>query len=92
MLRDEGGILLALCATVVSLIGTYWFQGMVVEAVRDMQDGRRDFDLGELFRSVLPVLATLIAARVLPHRDRHRADPAHRARPVPADDLGRPGR
>jgi hypothetical protein len=65
LLRDEGGILLALCATVVGLIGTYWFQGMVVEAVRDMQDGRRDFDLGGLFRSVLPVLAALIGAGIL---------------------------
>jgi hypothetical protein len=65
VLRDEGGVLLALCATVVGLIATYWFQGMVVEAVRDMQDGRRDFDLGGLFRSVLPVLAALIGAGVL---------------------------
>jgi hypothetical protein len=65
VLRTEGGILVALCAAVIGLIGTYWFQGMVVEAVRDMQDGVRDFDLGGLFRSVLPVLATLIGAGVL---------------------------
>jgi hypothetical protein len=48
-----------------SLIGGFWFQGMVVEAVRDIQDGRRDFTLGELFRAPAPVLGALILAGVL---------------------------
>jgi hypothetical protein len=56
---------LALVATAVSLIGTFWFQGMAVEAVRDIQDGRRDFTLAGLLRSVTPVLGTLIVAGVL---------------------------
>ena len=46
----------------VSIIASFWFQGMVVEAVRDIQDGRRDMTLGELLRAPAPVLGTLIAA------------------------------
>jgi hypothetical protein len=56
-----GGIV----AAVISVIASFWFQGMVVEAVRDIQDGRRDFTLGELFRAPAPVLGSLIAAGVL---------------------------
>ncbi len=46
-------------------IASYWFQGMVVEAARDILDGRRDHTLGSLLRSVTPVLGTLIIAGVL---------------------------
>lgn len=56
---------LAVLGIAVALIGTFWFQGMVIEAVRDIQDGRRDFTLGGLFRSVMPVLGTLVVAGVL---------------------------
>jgi hypothetical protein len=38
---------------------------MVVEAARDILDGRRDHTLGSLLRSVTPVLGTLIIAGVL---------------------------
>jgi len=38
---------------------------MAVEAVRDIQDGRRDFTLAALLRSVTPVLGTLIVAGIL---------------------------
>jgi hypothetical protein len=66
VIRHGGAsIFLVLLATAIGLIGTYWFQGMVVEAVRDIQDGRRDFDLGGLFRSAMPVLLPLIGAGVL---------------------------
>jgi hypothetical protein len=37
-----------------------WFQGMVAEAVRDIQDDRRDLSIGGLFRSVAGVLGPLI--------------------------------
>lgn len=59
------GIVLTVIAGVVSFIGTFWYQGMVVEAVRDMQDGRRDFSIGALFSSVTPVVGMLIAAGIL---------------------------
>jgi hypothetical protein len=59
------GILGALLVAAVSTIATFWFQGMVVEAARDILDGRRDYTIGTLFRSVVPVLWTLILAGLL---------------------------
>jgi hypothetical protein len=56
-----GGLLVAALAT----IATYWFQGMVVEAARDILDGRRDHTVGSLVRSVTPVLGPLIIAGIL---------------------------
>ncbi len=38
---------------------------MVVELVRDVQDGRRDSSVGDLVRSVMPVLGPLIGAGIL---------------------------
>jgi hypothetical protein len=49
----------------VALIGTYWFQGMVVEAARDILDGRRDHDIGSLFRAASPFIGKLIGAGLL---------------------------
>ena len=60
-----GSFVLALLGIVISLVATFWFMGMVIEAVRDIQDGRRDFQLGELFASVQPVLGRLIVVGVL---------------------------
>lgn len=37
----------------------------MVELVRDVQDGRLDASVGDLMRSVLPVLGPLIAAGIL---------------------------
>lgn len=45
-------------------VGTL-YQGMVVNLVSDLQDGRRDSSVGDLMRSVLPVLAPLIGAGIL---------------------------
>ena len=42
----------ALIVAAVATIATYWFQGMVVEAARDILDGRRDHSVGSLVRSV----------------------------------------
>jgi len=56
-----GGLIVAAIAT----IATYWFQGMVVEAARDILDGRRDHTLGSLVQSVAPVIGPLIVAGIL---------------------------
>ena len=56
-----GGLIVAAIAT----IATYWFQGMVVEAARDILDGRRDHTIGSLLQSVTPVLGPLIIAGIL---------------------------
>ena len=60
-----GAILLTLVSAAVSFVGGFWYQGMVVEAVRDMIDGVRDYSLGQLVRSVTPVLGALIVAGIL---------------------------
>lgn len=54
-----------LIAAVVSLVLTWLYQGMVVQLVRDVQDGRRDHTMGELFSSVSPVLLPVIAVAIL---------------------------
>ena len=55
----------ALIVAAVATIATYWFQGMVVEAARDILDGRRDHTIGSLVRSVTPVLGPLVVAGIL---------------------------
>ena len=60
---DEG--LLTLVAAVVSLVLAILYEGMVVQLVRDVQDGRRDNTIRELFSSVSPVLLPLIAVSIL---------------------------
>jgi hypothetical protein len=60
---DEG--VLTLVAVVVSLVLATLYEGMVVQLVRDVQDGRRDNTVGELFGSVSPVLLPLIAVSIL---------------------------
>jgi hypothetical protein len=57
-----GAVLLVL---ILGIVGTFWFQGVVVEAVRDIRDGRRDVSLGGLFRATAPVLGPLIAVGLL---------------------------
>ena len=52
------GILLGIVATIC-------FHGMVIEAVRDILDGRRDHTIGSLFRSVAPVFGPLVGAGIL---------------------------
>ena len=42
-----------------------FYQGMVVQLVRDVQDGRRDHAAGELLRSVAPVFWQLLAIAIL---------------------------
>jgi len=61
----EGNFSLFWLGIVVSLTVGTLYQGMVVELVRDVQDGRRDSSVGDLMRSVLPVLGALVGAGVL---------------------------
>ncbi|MFL5897582.1 MAG: hypothetical protein ACJ76D_03840 [Solirubrobacterales bacterium] len=61
----EGNLSLFWLAIVVSLAVGTLYQGMVVTLVQDVQDGRRDSSVGDLMRSVLPVLAPLLGAGIL---------------------------
>jgi hypothetical protein len=50
----------------IVLIATFWYQGMTVEAVVDILDGRRDQTIGGLFstgaRYIVPLLGAAICA------------------------------
>lgn len=61
----QGNVGLLLIVAVVSFAVAILYQGMVVSLVHDVQDGRRDSSVGELFRSVGPVLGPLIGASLL---------------------------
>jgi hypothetical protein len=65
LLYDEGGFVLTLIANAVALVASYLYQGMVVEAARDILDGRRDQSIGGLFRSAGAVVGTLIVVGIL---------------------------
>lgn len=54
----------------VALVLLFWalsifYEGMVVELVQDVQDGRRDHSVGQLLRSVKPVFWPLVAVSIL---------------------------
>jgi hypothetical protein len=61
LLRDALSVIVA----VFTLVATTFWQGMVVELVRDVQDGRRDSGVGDLFRAVTPVLLQLIVVSII---------------------------
>jgi hypothetical protein len=56
---------LTFLVSVLSVIAGFWYQGVVVRAVVDMEDGRRDFTVGELFRSTAPFVGALLVAGLL---------------------------
>jgi hypothetical protein len=60
-----GTIAGAVVAFAVSIVISTLYQGMVVELVSDVQDGRRDSSVGQLVRSAAPVILPLIAAGFL---------------------------
>ena len=65
LVLNSGFFLSGLITSGIALIGTYWFQGMVVEAARDILDGRRDHDVGSLFGAASPFIGRLIGAGIL---------------------------
>ncbi|HEU0249916.1 MAG TPA: hypothetical protein VFR48_04240 [Solirubrobacteraceae bacterium] len=46
--------------SILSIVLSTFYQGMVVELVRDVQDGRRENSVGQLFGSVAPIVLPLI--------------------------------
>ena len=55
----------ALLGTLVGIVGIFWLQGALVEAVADVRDGRADLSIGETLRRVQPRVGTLIGAGLL---------------------------
>ncbi len=60
-----GNVLGALLVTILALVATFWYQGMVVTAAEDILDGRRDHTIGSLFSSTTPVIGPLLGAGIL---------------------------
>jgi hypothetical protein len=56
---------LALVSTLIGLIATTLFTGMVVQLVADIQDGRRDATPGQLLKAATPVLGSLILVAIV---------------------------
>src|SRR6476661_5495812 len=65
ILSGTGGLFLLLLLLALGFVTAFIYQGLVVRSVEDLQDGQRDFSIGELFRSVLPVLGMLIVVGIV---------------------------
>ena len=59
------GWLGVLLAALVGIAGAFWLQGTLIEAVRDVRDGRADLSVGETFERVLPSLNRIVLAGLL---------------------------
>jgi hypothetical protein len=55
----------AILVSLATIVLSTFYQGMVVELVGDVQDGRRDSSVGQLFRGVAPVVLPLIVLSLL---------------------------
>ena len=55
----------AVIGALVNLVGVFWLQGALVEAVRDVRDGRQDLSIQETFNRVRPHLPAIIVAGLL---------------------------
>lgn len=60
VLRNEGGLILALLATAIGLTAQALYTGFVVKLVEDIRDGRRDNAVGDLVSSATPSIVPLI--------------------------------
>jgi hypothetical protein len=58
-------LLWSLIAVLLSVVGAFWVQGALIEAVSDVRDGRIDTTIGDLFDRTRPRLPALIAAGIV---------------------------
>jgi hypothetical protein len=58
-------LFLVLVASMVGIAAGTLYQGTVVNLVRDVQDGRRDFSAGELLSAATPFILPLVGAGIL---------------------------
>src|SRR5688500_14437757 len=59
------GWLGAILSALVGIVGFFWLQGALVEAVQDVRDGRQDLSLGATFARVQPRLPAIIPAGLI---------------------------
>jgi hypothetical protein len=57
-----GVVFWALVSLAISIVGYFWLQGALVEAISDIRDGRADLSVGQVYERVRPRLPALIAA------------------------------
>src|SRR5687768_13405038 len=55
----------AIIAALIGIVGAFWLQGAITEAVRDVRDGKQDLSLGETFARIRPKLPAVIAAGLI---------------------------
>jgi hypothetical protein len=65
LLAGDDELSLFLVSLVLGLAITFLYEGMVVALVKDVRDGRRDHSVGDIMRSVVPVLLPLVGAGVV---------------------------
>jgi len=65
LLTLVGSIVGLLVGALISIVANVFYTGMVVRLVEDVQDGRLDASVGQLFESVAPVVLPLIGAGIL---------------------------
>ena len=68
-------------SALITIAGTFWLQGALIQAVSDVRDGRADLSVSQTFERRLPEARDDHRHRPSPrHRDRHRIPAANRAR------------
>lgn len=55
----------AVLGAIISVVGWYWLQGALIQAVADVRDGKADLTVSETFRRVQPLLGSIIGAGIL---------------------------
>jgi hypothetical protein len=55
----------AVIGSLLGIVGVFWLQGALTEAVADVRDGRADLSIGETLQRVRPRVGTLIGAGLL---------------------------
>lgn len=60
-----GAVAAVIAVYLAVIVGSVWYAGVVVKLVQDVQDGRLDSTLSELFATVRPVVARLVGVAVL---------------------------
>jgi hypothetical protein len=64
LLTASFGRLGVFLSALLSIAGTFWLQGALIEAVRDVRDGRTDLSVSETFGHVLPRLNRIVVAGI----------------------------
>jgi hypothetical protein len=65
LLRNSGGVVLAVIAAIIQLAANVLYTGFVVRLVQDVRDGRRDQTVSDLFSAAAPAIVPLAVYSIL---------------------------